>query len=75
MKIVNWKTKEEKECDTKVYSNNMDEIVECPECGKKFRFEQMYNVGDWYEPKFIWNVGICPECAEKHWEKETKKNG
>ena len=77
MKVVNWNTKEEKEVDTKIYSNDMDVMCECPECGKKVRFGQLYNAGDWYEPKGIWLVGICKECAEKIWEREreSRKNG
>ena len=73
MKVKNWTTGEIKECDTMTYCNDMDIIVECPECGKRVTFGSLYNSGDWFEPKGVWRVGICEECAKKHWKQEEEK--
>lgn len=76
MKAKNFRTGEIKEINNLTYCNDMDRIVECPECGKKVRYGKLYNVGEWFEPKGVWRFGICPECAEKEWKrirKETKR--
>lgn len=75
MKVINWRTKEEKEVDNRTYCSDMDKIVECPECGKKVTYGSLYNTGDWFEPKGVWRIGICPECAEKEWERIRKEKG
>lgn len=73
MKAINWRTKEVKEVDNFVYCTDMDKVVECPECGKKVRYGNLYSVGDWFEPNGVWRLGICPECAEKEWERIRKE--
>lgn len=74
MKAKNYRTGEMKEVDNFVYCTDMDKIVECPECGKKVRYGELYNVGDWFEPSGVWRLGICPECAEKEWERIRKES-
>lgn len=69
MLVKNWTTGEEKECDTRVYSNDMDVLCECPECGKKVPYGNLYNAGDWFEPKGVWRVCICEECMNKIYDK------
>ena len=73
MIVNNIVTKELKDIDTKIYSNDMEEVVQCPECLKRVKFGDLYNTGDWFEPKGIWRVGICEECAEKWWRKQNDK--
>lgn len=69
MLVKNFKTGVIKEVDTKVYTNDMDLIVECPQCGKRVKFGDLYNSGDWFEPDGVWRIGICIECAEKEWNR------
>jgi hypothetical protein len=73
MIVKNWVTKELKDIDTKVYSNDMEEVVQCPECLKRVKFGELYNTGDWFEPKGIWRIGICEDCAERWWKQSDKR--
>ncbi len=69
MIVFNTKTGVKKECNV-CFLDDMDKIVECPECGKKYRFGDGINAGDWYNENTMWRVGICPKCAEKIWRQK-----
>lgn len=56
----------------KSYSNDMNEIVTCPQCGKKLKFGETYtsleihtNIGFGY--------GVCQECYDKEWERRKNE--
>jgi hypothetical protein len=70
MIVYNVKTNVKKECDTTTYTEDMERIVECPECGKRYKFGDGINAGNWFNEKTIWRVAICPECAERIWKDE-----
>lgn len=71
MIVYNVKTNVKKECDTKTYTEDMERIVECPECGKRYKFGDGINAGNWFNEKTIWRVAVCPECAERIWKDEN----
>lgn len=53
----------------KTYSCDMDEIVNCPHCGREFTF------GDCYTSRQIhtehgMGYAVCAECYSKEWEDE-----
>ena len=55
----------------KTYSADMDEIVNCPHCGRKVTF------GDCYTSRQIhtehgFGYAACGECYEKEWNEERK---
>lgn len=70
MIVFNTKTGVKKECNTIVFTLNMNTPVECPECGKMIRYGDGINAGDWYTENTMWRIGICPKCAEKIWRQK-----
>ena len=59
---------------TPLYTDNMDEIVNCAQCGREVKF------GDCYTSKEIHNrmglgFSVCEECYEKEWERQRKARG
>lgn len=56
-----------------IYCNDMDEAVNCPNCGKKILF------GDGYSSRFIHNdkglgYSVCLKCHEQEIEKERNNS-
>ena len=57
----------------KTYSDNMDELVNCPHCGKELKFGAGYTSMEIHT-----NVGfgytVCENCYEEEWKrrKESK---
>ena len=75
MIVYNIKTKEKKQINNTTYTEDMDRIVECPECGKKHRFGDGIAIGDWFTEDGMWRIDVCPDCAEKYWdEMKTEEN-
>ena len=57
-----------------LYTENMDEIVNCCSCGREVEY------GDCYTSKEIHNqVGmgfpVCEECYEEEWQRQRKARG
>ncbi len=55
----------------KLYSEDMNEIVNCPHCGKKLKY------GDTYTSLEIHNnmgfgFGVCEKCYKKEWLRRMK---
>lgn len=57
-----------------IYSEDMNEIVNCPHCGKKLLWGNTYtsleihnNVGFGY--------GVCAECYEAEWKRREEAEG
>lgn len=79
MKAQKWDFKTKKYYDYDLpegaclYSNNMDKIVACAQCGRKMLF------GDGYTSRQIHTeygsgYAVCERCYEKEW-KEDQENG
>lgn len=54
-----------------LYTDDMDEIVNCPHCGKELPY------GETYTSKEIHNwvglgYGVCEECYEEEWKRRKK---
>lgn len=54
-----------------LYSNDMDEIVNCCSCGREVKF------GNCYTSKELHNgiglgYGVCEKCYEEEWERQRK---
>lgn len=59
------------EWNVPLITDDMEEIVNCPHCGKELKY------GDTYTSKEIHNYiglgfGVCSECYEKEWERRRK---
>lgn len=59
------------EWNCKTYSNNLEELVNCPHCGKQIKY------GDTYTSKEIhtglgFGYGVCEECYEKEWNRRKE---
>lgn len=60
--------------NVKVYSNNLDEIIKCPHCGRKIK------IGDGYASEEIHtDIGIgymvCEKCHQKEWIRSGRSWG
>lgn len=44
------------------YSVDMEEIIVCPSCGKKFIFGDGYCSLEYFTENGIWAMSVCPEC-------------
>ena len=80
LKKWNWKTREydpyeiPDDWNVKTYSNDMDEIVNCPHCGRKVAF------GDCYTSREIhtehgFGYCVCGDCYAREWERERVSSG
>ncbi len=62
------------EWNCKLYSEDLNEIVNCPHCGKKIKF------GDCYTSLEIHNYigfgfAVCEKCYEEEWIRRKKYKG
>lgn len=58
----------------KLYTENFDEIVNCPHCGKALPFGATYTsqeIHSWMGMGY----GICAECAEKEYQRRKEADG
>lgn len=58
---------------TPLYTNDMDEVVNCAECGRKMKF------GDCYTSLSIhddigFGYPVCHECYLKEWNERDREN-
>lgn len=61
----------------KCYSNNMDEIVNCPHCGKQITFCEGYTSME-IHTDLGFGYAVCEECHNKEFERKpgfTLKEG
>lgn len=54
-----------------IYSDNMDEVVNCPHCGKELKFGDTYTSLEIHTP-FGFGYGVCKNCYEKERERRKK---
>lgn len=57
--------------NVKTYSNDMDEIVNCPHCGKSLPFGDCYTSRE-IHTKFGMGFAVCSECYEQEWERDRQ---
>lgn len=57
----------------KVYSNDMEEIVNCPHCGKKLKFGETYTSLEFHTTPLGFGYGVCQKCYDKEWERRRSE--
>ena len=63
------------EWHVKIYSENMDEIINCPHCGKKVKYGETYTSHEIHTEIGL-GYPVCEECYEKEnelWFKDHKE--
>ena len=56
----------------KTFSVNMDEIVNCPHCGREVRFGDCYTSRQ-IHTRYGMGFAVCEECYEKEWREERSE--
>lgn len=59
------------EWHTPLYTDNMDEIVNCVQCGKELTFGGCYTSKEIHSNIGI-GYGVCPDCYEKEWDRYVR---
>lgn len=59
------------EWNVKSYSDNMDEIVNCPHCGKKVTFGSCYTSKEIHTP-YGFGYAVCEKCYDMERTRENK---
>ena len=57
--------------NVKSYSRDMDEIVNCPHCGRKVNFGSCYTSREMYTPGGL-GYAVCGECYDLEMIKEVE---
>lgn len=87
MKLLRWNYTLKKydvvdlpEGNYKFYSSDMNEVINCPHCGKELKFGDAYTSYEFQSQVFSFGYGVCEECYKKeveekrlHEHKETDK--
>lgn len=47
------------------YESDMDTVVVCPSCGKRFVFGKGYTSYEWFDENGVWALCVCPDCHSK----------
>lgn len=55
----------------KTFSLNMNEIVNCPHCGKALEYGNTYTSKE-IHTDIGFGYGVCEECYEEEWERRRK---
>ena len=62
------------EWNVKTFSMDMDEIVNCPNCGRTLTFGETYTSMQIHAALGM-GYGVCRECYEKEWQEEKAAKG
>lgn len=60
-----------KELNIKLYSEDMDELVNCPHCLKKVRYGETFTSLEFHND-FGLGFPVCEECYQKEWKERRK---
>lgn len=78
MEKWNFKTREyepytvPEDWNCKTFSMDMDEIVNCPHCGRKVQYGDCYTSRQ-IHTKFGMGYAVCEKCYEAEWRAERDK--
>lgn len=50
----------------RIYSGNMEEIINCPHCGKKIKWGDSYNSME-IHTNLGFGYGVCDKCYQDEW--------
>lgn len=54
---------------TPMYSDNLDEIINCSNCGRKVRYGDCYT-SRWIHDRFGLGFLVCEQCYDEEWERQ-----
>ena len=57
----------------KTYSDDMEEIINCPNCGKAIKFKDGYTSMEWHTDFGI-GFTVCSECHEKEYKRRIEND-
>ena len=60
------------EWNCKTYSENMEEIINCPHCGKEFEYGKSYTSLEFHTLFYGMGFGVCEECYDQEWGRRKK---
>lgn len=60
-----------KALNIKLYSEDMDEIVNCPHCLKEVKYGNTYTSLEFHNDLGL-GFSVCEECYQKEWEERRK---
>ena len=61
------------EWNIKLLTNDMDEIINCPHCGKEFPYGESYTSKEIHN-KVGFGYPVCSDCYEEEWERKRKSD-
>ena len=81
MKLKKWNVKEHEyedynvpdDWNVKTFSNDMDEIVNCCQCGKKMRYGEGYTSLEVHTPTCGFGYCTCDSCYEEEWKRRREE--
>jgi len=56
------------EWNCKTYSTDMEEIINCPHCGKEIKYGNTYTSKE-IHTEMGFGYGVCEDCYNKEWER------
>lgn len=59
------------ECVFKIYSNNMDDIINCCQCFKEMKFAEGYTSMEVHTGAGF-GYAVCEKCYDEEWERRRK---
>ena len=59
------------ECVFKIYSNNMDDIINCCQCFKEMKFVEGYTSMEVHTGAGF-GYAVCEKCHDEEWERRRK---
>lgn len=54
-----------------LYSNDMEEIINCPHCGEEIEYGESYTSLEFHSHLGL-GYSVCEECYNKEWDKRRK---
>lgn len=61
------------EWNVKTYNKNMEEIINCCQCGKKLLFGDSYTSLE-VHTEMGFGYSVCGDCYEKEWKRRERYN-
>ena len=55
-----------------IYCDDMDEKINCAECGKEITFGESYSSHRIFNDSGVFSHMVCPECHEREYEEEKR---
>ena len=59
------------ECNCKLYTEDMNELINCPHCGKQLKYGDTYTSMEIHN-KMGFGYGVCEKCYNNEWIRRRK---